>query len=221
MLADFTCENRGGRPGQFGEHCLIGNPCAPAVAPVMACCLPDGTCTDLTEQECSNLGGQSAPTGDKCVDQNEFGEQVIWDCSPPEGCFSKRFPGPKRWTAKLCDDVSFAINPFTGDAESDIEGAKSRHHVRAEAGVPGERLCKTIGGRLMMDDDGFVRLGYCSNPRSGGTVFKQLHRAELATDREGQFGTNKGDHVFVGTIHTPFWFETEVTSIEFVCGRQL
>lgn len=227
MVDVGTCA---GESFPLGMHCQIDDLCEPLPSETQACCLDEETCEDLGVIECRARGGIPSQTGQRCVSFGEDGEPIQWECAPPTECLPRRDHYRQRyWTAKLCDDVSFSINKFESTIREgyDADGARSRHQVRSSGGTNRRDVCKHIGGRLVMDEDNFVHLGYCSNPRFSspqrGTQpnndWAQYHRARIGSDDREKYGlARRGDHVFVGKIHTPYWFEVEVSSTALRCG---
>lgn len=81
--------------------------CLEPIDPLQACCLPDGTCVDLTAEQCKERGGTPQGVGTNCLgvdcprpDDGDFGDAPEGNLAYPDACIVGRFP--------TCKDVGSA-----------------------------------------------------------------------------------------------------------------
>ncbi|HNO76914.1 MAG TPA: hypothetical protein PKN33_02550 [Phycisphaerae bacterium] len=78
-LHQLQCEDLGGTFVGPGSTCA-GDPCAPET---VACCLPGGSCQDLTEAGCDSANGVSLGADSECATSNAFCQAELGACCRP------------------------------------------------------------------------------------------------------------------------------------------
>ncbi len=88
-LHELQCNVLGGSFVGPGSDCS-GDPCAPET---VGCCVPGGTCQDLTEAGCSGVNGVSLGAGSDCATSNAFCTAEFGACCRPgDVCFADDTP---------------------------------------------------------------------------------------------------------------------------------
>lgn len=201
---------------------------------VGACCVPDVGCVlttrifqDINNPSCVDRGGDFLGEGTTCaVDENGIG---LCDPPPPlEGCIT---PRPDRaagrgWSPNLCQNAVFLLDGPDPDAivlpsdppDAGDFGMTTPHPIRALPDRATDDPCAHHRGDLVIDDDGFASVAFCSQPVSGDPTSRQWSLAGLyVVDSDPNGFVAPGDAYFAGAYHAPFFTEAHLRSHKMRC----
>lgn len=213
------------------------------IAPLGACCLPDGSCRDdVSQLDCARLEGEYHGDYTWCseVDCDSV------DPEPPDGCRetrdTDRLPrGGLPWGADLCHNMVMGPTvrrrehrPAPGDEGYDTHRPgyteiASAHFVRAMDRTAGEEPCRIHFGKLAVNRRGYMGSVACSRPVYGDETTRQASRGAITVEnasepltvqiaRQPRRVTKPGYSRFVGAYHAPYWTEIQYHSDQLRCG---
>lgn len=212
-----------------GTHCRSTNiNCDKSVT--IACCLPGGSCDDLSELQCCQQGGEPQGAGSTCENTGHLCGQI-----EPHGCretMQDTLPeGLLPWSADICQNAIFEpyIRPPSEYPENDpdfVPGLwelKTVHPVRAMEMSMQElnelrEPCAYHMARMTVYE-GWARPIYCSQPFHGDETSKQTSIAYPYVQKDADVNNfiEQGATAFVGAYHAPWAMEAQFHSNQILC----